>query len=38
MFSGHFDTSYNHLQLFFIEFSKVKDFAYFNFLQKYEIF
>ena len=37
-FSGHFDTSYNQLQPFFTEFLKVKHFAYFNFLQKYEIF
>ena len=38
MFSGHFGTSYSWLQLFFTEFLKVKHFAYFNFLQKYEIF
>ena len=38
MFFGHFGTSYSHLQSFFIEFLKVKHFAYFNFLQKYEIF
>ena len=38
MFSGHFDTSYNRLQPFLPNFQRVKNFAYFNFLQKYEIF